>query len=739
MPYSSKDFKESNLNYINKDFASIKSNLIEYAKTYFPNSYKDFNETSPGMMLLEMSAYVGDVLSFYIDQQYREMLLPLAEERKNIINIAKMMGYKIKPIVASHVELTVKQAVGTNGHATNPGPDYSSATVLAEGFQAISSVDSDIIFETLDVVDFTASGSTSIAPDITATDSDTGIATEFTLTRKVRAISGQTKYKTFNISTPRKFLELKLTDTDVIEIIKVEDSNGNEWHQVEYLAQDMVPVGTHYTSEGRTSAYTSIENPTEAVLELPVPYSLEFKRTGKRFTVEVNEDNTTSLVFGNGILRSGQLQESSFLQSEQVGITLPGTSENLITGIDPLLGDEYSTLGETPAHTVLTITYRAGGGIKANVTSGDLTTFNAPTYLKGSGATLTVTNSVPARGGADEESIEEIRQRARAIFTTQNRCVTKADYEARVMSMPAKFGNIAKVYVDRTKITESGITGEEAIDLKPYFDFIGNGEIAQADIDDGNAGVNSSLRGQIQKSINDGNITGNLDEYLSMLGLFVGSGLVNNSNGTLNVSQYVQNQLAGQAGVIDIWTLSYGNSKTLVSTPADPIGINIQKYLSQYRLLTDDVNIKQGFVINFGVLFDVYAHQHANKQEVKFKCIQKVTDYFNIDNMQFRQPINVSQLEYDLMAVDGVRSVNYVCLTQGNDWKGSSQVIFSPPLWQYKWDEATDDWTTNGGTTGYGYLFDFATAETEGMIRPPVTPSVFELKNPKLNVMGRVH
>ncbi len=96
MPYSQKEFKESNVNYLNKDFSSFKNSLMEYAKTYFSNTYKDFNETSPGMMLIEMSAYVGDVLSFYIDQQYREMLLPLAEEKRNIVNIANFFVKRLR-------------------------------------------------------------------------------------------------------------------------------------------------------------------------------------------------------------------------------------------------------------------------------------------------------------------------------------------------------------------------------------------------------------------------------------------------------------------------------------------------------------------------------------------------------------------------------------------------------------------------------------------------------------------
>ena len=123
MPRNEKyDNNKPYINYLNKDFTSIKSSLVEYAKTYFPNTYKDFNETSPGMMLLELSAYVGDVLGFYIDQQYREMLLPLAEERRNLINISKSYGYKTKAISPAYVTLTVKQEVDSTA-GSNPKPD----------------------------------------------------------------------------------------------------------------------------------------------------------------------------------------------------------------------------------------------------------------------------------------------------------------------------------------------------------------------------------------------------------------------------------------------------------------------------------------------------------------------------------------------------------------------------------------------------------------------------------------
>ena len=176
MPYSDKNFKETNINYLNKDFTSLKNNLIEYAKSYFPNTYKDFNETSPGMMMIEMAAYVGDVLSFYIDQQYREMLLPLAEERQNVNNIAKMLGYKVKPIIPSYVDLTFTETV--DSIADGLGPDYNalSTTAIPLSTKIISATDSDIKFETLDIVDFEVSGANDPEP-IRSAENDEGVTT----------------------------------------------------------------------------------------------------------------------------------------------------------------------------------------------------------------------------------------------------------------------------------------------------------------------------------------------------------------------------------------------------------------------------------------------------------------------------------------------------------------------------------------------------------------------------------
>ena len=776
--YGKKDFKESNVNYLNKDFNSLKQSLVDYAQAYFPNTYKDFNETSPGMMLIEMNAYVGDVLSFYIDQQYKELLLPLAEERRNIINMAKMLGYKVKPIVPSFVELSFTSEV--NALSSNRAQvDYSNASVFQEGIKVQSSANSNLYFETLDVVDFrvTSSLNNGEASDTSSPVIDTatdGLITDYTLTRKVRAVSGETKTKTFTITSPQKFRRITLPETNVIDIISCKDSNNNEWYEVDFLAQDQVPVKKHYAQdELRDNAYTNIDG-TDYVAEVPVPYSLQYIKSTKRFTRETNTDNSTSLVFGNGILKNGNVVDDSFLDLEQVGIIIPGQQGDLDSSIDPLLGDEYSTLGETPTQTTLTITYRIGGGIEANASVGDLTSIiGTPTKLVDGGTSIAgVTNATPARGGADEEDTDEIREKAKAFFTTQNRCVTKEDYEARVMNMSSRFGNIAKVIVSRTELPSAlDIQSEYQGIISDSLQSISNTQqLLQTNVTnfsndftgavvEGQSALNSDyasieeVRGAFDFHFNE--LVNTYAYHFVTPSLIPDNvGIIGEQISLVNVEVPLLQELDAGVGTIAVNILAYDKNKNLVgnaqaggtllpdATDGTPIilNTNLSNYLNNFKLLTDDVAIQDGYIINFGVVFDVVAHKYANKAEVKLRCIQKIIDYFKIEKMQFNQPIVISQLEYELMDIDGVRSVNYVCVTQHEDHVGEGEGFDSEGERLFTYSYNNDGITTDGGTAGYGYAYDFESALLNGIYRPanPQTPAVFELKNPRQNVKGVV-
>ena len=774
--YGKKDFKESNVNYLNKDFNALKQSLVIYAQAYFPNTYKDFNETSPGMMLLEMNAYVGDVLSFYIDQQYKEMLLPLAEERRNIINMAKMLGYKVKPIIPAFVELSFTSDV--NALTSNRAEvDYTNGSVFQEGIKVQSTANSSLYFETLDMVDFRVTASLNNGePSDTSSpiidEATDGLTTDYTLTRKVKAVSGETKTKTFTITSPQKFRRITLPETNVIDIISCKDSNNNEWYEVDFLAQDQVPVKKHYAQdELRDNAYTNIDG-TDYVADVPVPYSLEYIKTTKRFTRETNNDNSTSLVFGNGILKNGNVVDDNFLDLEQLGIIIPGQQGDLNDSIDPLLGDEYSTLGETPTQTTLTITYRIGGGIEANASVGDLVSIiGTPTKLVDGGASIAgVTNETAAIGGMDEEDTDEIREKAKAFFTTQNRCVTKEDYEARVMNMSSRFGNIAKVIVSRTELPS-------AVDIQSEYQGIINTslnnvsstqESLQTNVTnfmyefgvataEGHSAINSDYS-TIEEVRNDFDF--HFNQLVNIYGSYFHTPSIIPENVTTIGEQVSQvdievpllQELDAGVGTIAVNILAYNKNKNLVgnaqaggdllpeATDGTPtiLNTNLSNYLNNFKLLTDDVTIQDGYIINFGVVFDVVAHRYANKAEVKLRCIQKIIDYFKIEKMQFNQPIIISQLEYELMDIDGVRSVNYVCVTQHEDHVGGGEGFEDEPLFTYSYVD--DTITTDGGTSGYGYAYDFASALTNGIILPanPQTPAVFELKNPRQNVKGVV-
>ena len=748
--YGKENFKESNVNYLNKDFTALKQSLMNYAKSYFPDTYRDFNETSPGMMLLEMNAYVGDVLSFYIDQQYREMLLPLAEERRNIITMAKMFGYKVKPIVPAYVDLTFTSNVSVlSGNVSKV--DYNNASVFDPGISIVSSTNSNTTFVTLEPIDFKIEQDDD--NNTIGTTADTGLASTFTLSRTVKAVSATEKTITFQVGVPEKFKTLTIPDKNVVDIISCVDSNNNNWYEVDFLAQDKVPIQTHYTDDiNRDSAY--VDNQDGLLSSTAVPYSLTYAITPKRFTRETNQDNTTSLVFGNGVLKDGQVVDEGFIDLEQVGIIIPGQTNDLNQAIDPLLGNEYSTLGETPNNTTLTITYRVGGGINSNVSVGDLTTL--PTTITpaadGGSVITTVTNNIAARGGKDEEDTIEIKEKAKAFFSTQNRCVTKEDYEARVLNIPAKFGNIAKVYVTRN------VEGDTS-----------SNEEFQQSLQTLNNSISSfgTLINSFQFQMGDGLPSD--EEKLEAAISFATDIFPNIQNIILNnyssvVSDY--NPTIFHLSAINIYALGYNNSKHLVGNPHSvslettdnlPVTLtaNIKNYLENFKIMTDTITINDGYIVNFGVFFDIIAEKYANKQQVKLDCIQRIKDYFRIEKMQFNQPIYKSQLEFELMGVEGVRSIGHITITQDNDYfiPNNAGENIVPPTYSYLFSAEGDgvdldgDNVIDGGfitndTTNYNFKYDFKTALSDDgtIIVPPntSTPTVFELKNPNQNIQGRV-
>ena len=174
------------------------------------------------------------------------MLLPVAEERRNIITMAKMFGYKVKPIVPAFVDLTFTSEVNaSSGDASKI--DYSKGGIFDAGIEIGSSANSDIIFTTLEPIDFQITSSAD--GDTVGTTAASGLASTYTLSRNVKAVSATQKTKTFKIGVPEKFKTITIPETNIIDIVSCIDSNGQSWYEVDYLAQDKVPITTHYTDE----------------------------------------------------------------------------------------------------------------------------------------------------------------------------------------------------------------------------------------------------------------------------------------------------------------------------------------------------------------------------------------------------------------------------------------------------------------------------------------------------------
>ena len=639
MAYSDKQkFKPTNINYTSKDFSTIKADLIEYTKSYFPDTYKDFNETSPGMMLIELSSYVGDVLSYYVDYNYKENILSTATEKRNVRRLAEFLGYKTPNKTASIVKLKVTAEIDANDDGT---PDYTDVpSQISNGLQIQSNIDSELLFETTGEIDFSISGSPD-TPVISSPNLDTnGEASSYTLTRYVQAVSAETKTKSFTITSPTKFLELDIGEDNVIEILNCTDSSDEKWYEVDYLSQERILKETYYNDDSNRATGYNQGDITDTSL-ISIPYTLDYINTNKKFVTKFDVDtNSTKLMFGNGLYKynvTGSSNSSIFTTIEQSGITLNGESFSSINAnVNDLLGTNSLNMGETPTNTILTVQYRVGGGPDSNAQAGELTTIADGT------TGISVTNDESATGGTDGQTVDEIRHNAKSFFASQNRCVTRQDYQARILNLPAKFGNIAKCYVER--------------------------------IDD--------------------------------------------------------------AGGLFVSTLSYNQNKQLVQTP-ELVLRNIMTYLNQYRMINDQLDfgftlsdtLFSGYNINFGVKFEVNSDRRVNPSDVKIEVINTIKNFFKVERMQFRQSINMNDLQYNILGIEGVIGIKELKLFQnGNDFGISRNMA----------NYQADGDVISNGESDYGFEYSFSGAEENGIIRPSLTPSVFELRDPDRDIYGKV-
>ena len=644
------------IKYLNRDFSSFKTSLIEYSKTYFPRTYKDFSDASPGMMFIEMASYIGDVLSYYTDYQFKESLMPYAEERKNVLALANYLGYKTKPTKSSTTNIDLYQLIpSTKDSNNNYIPDNNYALKIREYMEV--SNESGVSFITIDPVDFSLDSKFSPREVTVYSRDNYGIPQFFLLKKSTKVIAGKITTTSFTVGSAIPFYKISLSENNVIDIIDVKDSDNNKWYEVDYLAQDLIFTETENTS---------FTNNTYVQYSSEVPKLIKSFKTSRKFVVNVTANNTTYLEFGAGT--DATSDEVIYPNSELVGIGLKNISNlNLNYDTSKLLNSE--TFGQSPSNTVLTVQYLVGGGLTSNSPSDTIKNISSVTFLNDiSGLTpsqnsllTTVKNSFrisnpnPAVGGQNEESVEEIRQNALANFGSQNRTVTVDDYISRIYSIPPRFGSIAKVMV----------------------------------IPNSNLSISTN-----QTLLN---------------------GFVNNENQTTLINNSLENNFrkvnfdVSNPFSLNLYVLSYNSNKNLTQTN-EALVYNIRHYLQKYKIISDSINIIDGYIINIGVDFKILVYNNFNKKEVLDQCLQKAKDFFNVDKWYFNQPININQFELELAKIEGVQSVAEVTFKNLNQNDGD----YSPH--EYNLSEATHN----------------------KIIYPSLDPSVFEVKFPDNDIRGAV-
>lgn len=625
------DLVKKDIRYLSRDFPSLKQNLIDFAKNYFPDTYQDFNESSPGMMFLEMAAYVGDVLSYYTDNALQESLILQASERQNILDIAQSLGYKPKTNIASNVKLDVFQIVPAIGSGTNNKPDFSYAFAIEPGM-VVASDNRNISteFRTTDYLDFKFSSSfdpTEIT--IFEVDDITNEPTFYLLKKSVNAVSGVIKTKTYTFSDPKPYDKIELEEPNVIDILYAIDSDANKWYNVPFLAQDTIfePTPNIARNDRQLSTYRE-----------ETPYLLKLRKVSRRFSTRQLDNGKIEIQFGAGV--SDLDDELLIPNPDLIGSSLVGMESVASVDIDPSNFLYTKTYGLAPNNTELTLYYTVGGGIKDNVPSEtitrlktrsillDETGLNQTLYRQAIGS-LAVTNTEPAVGAKQSETVDEIRQNALAYFASQNRAVTKEDYIIRAYSLPQKYGSIAKAYITK-------------------------------------------------------------DDQLTAESIYN--------------SDRVVNPLA-----LNFYVLGYDSNGNLTRIN-DATKENLKLYLGHHRMLTDAINIKDAYIINLGIEFDIITMPDQNGNQVILRCIERLKKYFDIKKWQINQPIVISNIYTELDKVEGVQTVVDVRIVN----------LYDPTL-------------------GYsGNAYDIQLATRDGILFPSLDPSIFEIKYPNNDIIGRV-
>jgi hypothetical protein len=437
------------INYASRNYADIRAGLVDMVKQYYPEVLSDFNDASVGMMLLELNAAVGDMLSYNTDRMFQETQIDYAKERKSVLSMARTFGLKIPGKRPSVTIVDFSVTLPVLGDTF----DVSYAPLLRAGSQVSGG---GKIFETTNDIDFSNPFNVNGIPNriILPNFNSNGVLSNYTITKREIVTNGYTRTykKVININDVRPFFEIVLPENNVISIESVITLDGtnfntepsfsqfynfdNRWFEVDALAENKVFIEDYSKITDNSGVKPG-----------------KWVTITKKFISEYTDLGFKKLIFGAGT------KDTSSLCDFDTNIPLVNQIGNIINN---------SSLGETPtANTTMYVKYRIGGGSDTNVgpnvlrnvgiinmsVNGSNQSINAAVRNS-----LTVNNAFPALGGRNEPSVEEIRYMVKYNFSAQNRAVTIKDYQSRIGLMPGQFGvpfrcgvfeeqNKVKVYV----------------------------------------------------------------------------------------------------------------------------------------------------------------------------------------------------------------------------------------------------------------------------------------------------
>jgi hypothetical protein len=568
-------------------------------------------------MFIEQAAYIGDVLSFYLDNQIQENYVQYARQNDNLFQLSYMYGYKPRVTSLSTTDVDFYQVVPSVLSGSEYVPDYNYALYVNSNTKVSTRTGTPTNFSIENPIDFTVSSSTN-PTTVSVAQITADVPSQFLLKKTARAFSGDIKNIQFTFGAPQEFATVNIVSNDIAGVLDIVDSDGNKWYEVNYLGEEQV-----YDSIKNTN----INDPNNYATGNDSPYLLQTKAVQNRFATRFINDSTLQLQFGAGSPLS--TTEEIIPNPSNVGIGLPFGQDKLTSAYSPTNFVFTNTYGVAPTNTTLTVRYYVGGGVSSNILSNTLTNPDTSTiqFIQSSlNTTLAQTvfnsiatnNPIAASGGSDGDSIEEIRQNIISNFGSQMRNVTADDYLVRTLSMPPTYGTISKAFTQRPNAEDA--------------------------------------------------------------------------NTTLN-----------------IFVLSVDNNNKL-TTASTTLKNNLKTYLNQYRMIGDSLSIRDAFVINIGVNFEIITLPNYNNNRVLGDCIIALQRYFNTNRWQINQPILLNPLYVLLDEVEGVQTVKTIKISN-----------------------------ISGLSKGYSeWAYDINGATQNGTIFPSLDPSIFEVKFPNTDIKGQV-